>query len=114
MAINQYSRQTHCLPLRCVATETKGRTLVATRAFGQGEVIIVEPPLHIVQEAPTMAEFKALVKLCKAKSFDYCPLWYWCALRSLTAEQLGGDPAWPALSPERQERLLLLHQGDIE
>lgn len=79
-----------------------------------------EAPLHIVQADPTSAAFRHLQKLCEEheKQFDYEPLWYWCALMSLTQEQLEGARVrgLVAIPKERQDKLLLLHHegGSLE
>lgn len=114
--INRYASEHHSGRLQCISTPHKGRTLVATRAFAQGELILTEEPLHIVREDPEGRDFEALSKLCAKRDFDYEPLWYWAALKSLTAKELGGEDTapWEPLEEERQARLLMLHAGELE
>merc|ERR1719237_786238 len=117
-AINEYAARHHDSALECVEVAMKGRTLVARKAYAAGDLILVERPLHIVQEDPGTEAFETLSELCEQGDFDYDPLWYWAALNSLTAGQLaaGGEwtPSWEPLDGEKQQRLLLLHQGDVE
>eukprot|EP00928_Gymnodinium_smaydae_P078434 TRINITY_DN623_c1_g4_i1.p1 TRINITY_DN623_c1_g4~~TRINITY_DN623_c1_g4_i1.p1 ORF type:complete len:599 (+),score=140.89 TRINITY_DN623_c1_g4_i1:208-1797(+) len=99
--------------LKCRLAPGKGRVLVAARSFHPGEVILREAPLHKVQEEASCAAYRRLEKLCAEREddFDFEPLWYWCALRSLTKAQLAGafGGGWAATTPAVQERLLLLH-----
>lgn len=103
--------------MSCTWTETKGRILHATRTYQPGDVVLVESPLHIVQEQDDNAAFKKLRELCKLnpKSFDYEPLWYWCALQSLTPEQVKGSivEGVKGTSPTTMRNLLLLHHEDV-
>ncbi|CAE8726101.1 unnamed protein product [Polarella glacialis] len=114
-SINLYAQKFHQGFLQCRDTETKGRILVATRDFAQGEIILEELPLHIVQADAASSEFSTLKSMCEAKKgFDYDALWYWAALRSLCLEDLGsGFSSWTLLDKDRQERLLLLHTGEV-
>lgn len=91
--------------------------LHATRIFAEGDVILVESPLHIVKEEPTHEAFRHVQKLCAdfEPDFDYEPLWYWCALCSLTSTDLKGvkHGGWPAADSDTQHNLLLLHHDEI-
>lgn len=115
--INSHGKESFKGVLTCTWTESKGRILHATQAFKPGEVILVESPLHIVQEQERCAAFLKLKKLCKdhGDDFDYEPLWYWCALQSLTKEQLQGAKAegCTGTSPKTQHNLLLLHHEEV-
>lgn len=115
--INKHSKDHFEGVLACSWTEAKGRILRATRTYALGEVILVESPLHIVQEQEKSAAFTLLKKLCKdyEDDFDYEPLWYWCAIQSLTAEQLKGAlvSGCTGASPETQHNLLLLHHEEV-
>lgn len=103
--------------LHCEWTEHKGRVLRARRTFKEGEVILAEAPLKIVQEQAQSAAFRRLKQLCSqfGDDFDYEPLWYWCALQSLTESQLEGVKAggWEPTSEDTQFKLLLLHQDGV-
>jgi len=114
--INAHGLQMHNGVLECRWTATKGRVLTATRAFEPGELILEESPLHIVQSERRCKAFRRLEALCKEheNEFDYEPLWYWCALRSLTQEQLAGarEGGWAPVSAETQQALLLLHHEE--
>mmetsp|Transcript_90793 Transcript_90793/g.256411 ORF Transcript_90793/g.256411 Transcript_90793/m.256411 type:complete len:480 (-) Transcript_90793:86-1525(-) len=128
--INKHS-QTHFNGyLECKYLENKGRVLYATRRFDLGEIILQESPLHIVKEGLSGADqdpprgapkgaaaWKKLRVLCTnfSNDFDYEPLWYWCALCSLTDEQLRDAKAggWYGASPEQQHNLLLLHHDEV-
>eukprot|EP00933_Yihiella_yeosuensis_P050738 TRINITY_DN48530_c0_g1_i1.p1 TRINITY_DN48530_c0_g1~~TRINITY_DN48530_c0_g1_i1.p1 ORF type:complete len:465 (-),score=57.18 TRINITY_DN48530_c0_g1_i1:84-1478(-) len=113
--INAYVDEHHNGNLECQCTETKGRILVAKRDFCQGEVILEEMPLHIVQEEPFSPSFRALREMCKDQDFDYEALWYWSALRSLSPEDVGPlFDSWDLLDGQHQQRLLLLHTGDVD
>eukprot|EP00929_Paragymnodinium_shiwhaense_P053913 TRINITY_DN27027_c0_g1_i1.p1 TRINITY_DN27027_c0_g1~~TRINITY_DN27027_c0_g1_i1.p1 ORF type:complete len:276 (-),score=35.11 TRINITY_DN27027_c0_g1_i1:41-868(-) len=104
--------------MHCSWTPTKGRILRAEKAYQPGEVILVEGPLHIVQEESASPAWQTLTSLCsKYKSaFDYEPLWYWCALQSLTAEQIKGSKvaAWKGTTEDTQRNLLLLHHEEVK
>lgn len=109
--INAHGREHFGGILECHWTEGKGRIVHATRTWQQGEVILVESPLHIVQEDASSKAFKKLQQMCKKHKFDYEPLWYWCALKSLTKEQLEGayEGGWECATALQQKNLLLLH-----
>lgn len=115
--INAHGKQHHEGVLECRWTDEKGRILHATRDFAEGDIILVESPLHIVQEDDSNAAFKHLRELCKkqADDFDYEPLWYWCALKSLTKEQLRNAKlgGWSAADAAVQHNLLLLHHDEV-
>mmetsp|Transcript_104211 Transcript_104211/g.222741 ORF Transcript_104211/g.222741 Transcript_104211/m.222741 type:complete len:482 (-) Transcript_104211:95-1540(-) len=116
--INQHGKDNFQGVLECRWTEMKGRILHATREFRQGEVILAEAPLHIVQEQDDAPAFRKLKALCEKHQddFDYDPLWYWCALQSLTKEQIKGAKhgGWAGAAPEVQRNLLLLHHEDVK
>uniref|UniRef100_A0A7S4QJ95 SET domain-containing protein n=1 Tax=Alexandrium monilatum TaxID=311494 RepID=A0A7S4QJ95_9DINO len=115
--INAHGEQHHQGVLRCRWTEQKGRILHAARDFAEGEVILVESPLHIVQEDEASPAFKHLQQLCadREDDFDYDPLWYWCALKSLTKEELQGARlgGWAGADAAVQHNLLLLHHEEV-
>jgi len=112
--VNAYSEAHHGGALRCEHVEGKGRALVASKAFDEGDTILVEAPLMTIYEQPGHAAFEALVELCRDSDFEHDVLWYWCALNSLTAAQLGNECGWTPLETAQQQRLLLLHQGIVE
>eukprot|EP00929_Paragymnodinium_shiwhaense_P009271 TRINITY_DN113379_c0_g1_i1.p1 TRINITY_DN113379_c0_g1~~TRINITY_DN113379_c0_g1_i1.p1 ORF type:complete len:466 (+),score=85.66 TRINITY_DN113379_c0_g1_i1:140-1537(+) len=115
--INAFGKKHFSGFMNCTWCPAKGRILRATREFALGEIILVESPLHIVQEEKNTGAFKKLRALCKKheNDFDYEPLWYWCALQSLTAEQMTGSKvdAWKGASEEVQTNLLLLHHEEV-
>jgi len=115
--INEHGREFHSGWFECTYTKEKGRVLHATRDFAEGDIILEESPLHIVQEDENNAAFRRLKELCKdfPDDFDYEPLWYWCALKSLTEEQLRGVllGGWDACSKATQHKLLLLHHDGV-
>jgi len=114
--INEYGRRHFQGCLTCSWTELKGRVVHAARDFTQGDIILAEPPLHVVQEDGQAEAFKKVQQLCKQfeDDFDYEPLWYWCALRSLTDKQLEGSKAGglKGVDPGVQKNLLLLHHEE--
>lgn len=129
--INAYSRDFHDNALFCIMTENKGRIVQSEKSYEPGDIIFVEPPLHIVKES-TMENVDAedpketdtvlkceyytrLQKVCKDRDFDYDSLWYWCALNSLTAEDLPHIKNCPfsLISQDKQTKLLLLYHGDV-
>mmetsp|Transcript_141490 Transcript_141490/g.452315 ORF Transcript_141490/g.452315 Transcript_141490/m.452315 type:complete len:460 (+) Transcript_141490:98-1477(+) len=114
--INEHGKVEFGGCLLCSWSEAKGRILRATRTWKEGEEILVEHPLHIVVEDEKCAAFKLLKKLCKEhdEHFDYEPLWYWCAIQSLTAEQLKGAKGCSGAFPEVQRNLLLLHHEEVD
>lgn len=114
--INNYSTSHHDGKLLCSLTEEKGRVLHSTRSFKAGEVIFEEPPLHIVAEDPNGREFEALKAACHSQPdvFEYEPLWYWTALKSLTGDSLKNSVAsWQPISADQQYRLLLLYHPEV-
>lgn len=145
--INKFGQDHFEGKLQCSWTDAKGRIVHATRAFELGEIIFREAPLHIAQEGKSGRQlgeddnlisppgkeehpaWKKLKKLCKTyeDDFDYDPLWYWCALCSLTKEHLDGAegqkakakpstmPAgrWEPVDSEIHQNLLLLHHEDV-
>lgn len=114
--INAHGREHFGGILEAVWTENKGRIVHATRTWQQGEIILVESPLHIVQEDVRSPAFIKLQGMCKKHKFDYEPLWYWCALKSLTKEQLEGafEGGWETATALQQKNLLLLHHEVTE
>mmetsp|Transcript_36028 Transcript_36028/g.84494 ORF Transcript_36028/g.84494 Transcript_36028/m.84494 type:complete len:514 (-) Transcript_36028:22-1563(-) len=107
--------------LTCSWTKNKGRVVHATREYQQGDIILVESPLHIVQEQDRCGAFVRLKQLCDKHpdDFDYEPLWYWCALQSLTKEQLSDAKdqfkasGWDGTDAATQHNLLLLHHEEV-
>eukprot|EP00927_Polykrikos_kofoidii_P001018 TRINITY_DN1036_c0_g1_i1.p1 TRINITY_DN1036_c0_g1~~TRINITY_DN1036_c0_g1_i1.p1 ORF type:complete len:470 (+),score=69.09 TRINITY_DN1036_c0_g1_i1:105-1514(+) len=115
--INNHSEQHFEGRLRCHWADQKGRILLSTREFAVGEIILVEGPLHIAQEDKRSGAWKKLNKLCKdyEDDFEYEALWYWCALRSLSGDQLKGVKAigLEGAASETQFNLLLLHHPKV-
>ncbi|CAD7933185.1 unnamed protein product [Amoebophrya sp. A25] len=122
--INKYCATHHKNAFVCSFLKEKGRILTADRDYEEGDVVMEEPPLHIVHETKKSLYMTKLKALYADKGLDYEPLWYWCALNSLTDEDLAGrvilaaDPDGPpatlkTISKEQQYRLLLLYHGDI-
>jgi len=115
--INAHGKEHHAEVMECSYLPHKGRILTAKRAFNEGDIILVEHPLHIVQEDESSAAFKHLQGLCKTYSddFDYDPLWFWCALQSLTGDQLHGAKfgGWKGTDAATQRNLLLLHHDEV-
>mmetsp|Transcript_65336 Transcript_65336/g.120472 ORF Transcript_65336/g.120472 Transcript_65336/m.120472 type:complete len:478 (+) Transcript_65336:86-1519(+) len=118
--INHYGLVTHRGCLRCQVVPGKGRTLVAMRDFNPGDVILEELPLHIVQEEEDSARYQRLCELCEEHNFAYEPLWYWCALKSLSATELGrsscggnsNELPWAPLDEHKRHMLEMLHPGE--
>jgi len=114
--INAYAREHFGGVVECRLTPGKGRTVHALRSFKTGDIILEESPIHMVQAEPASEAFRKVEELCKQHDFemDFEPLWYWCALRSLTESQCQGahHGGWAPLSDECQRRLLLLHHED--
>eukprot|EP00927_Polykrikos_kofoidii_P036448 TRINITY_DN30773_c0_g1_i2.p1 TRINITY_DN30773_c0_g1~~TRINITY_DN30773_c0_g1_i2.p1 ORF type:complete len:591 (-),score=123.65 TRINITY_DN30773_c0_g1_i2:73-1845(-) len=111
--LNTYSSEFHDGAIFCERAEGKGRILKSARAYEQGDVIFSDMPLSTVNEPAKNAAFDELCDLCRANSFPLPPLWYWCALKSLTDEELGANGRWEPLERVFQQRLLLLDHGDI-
>lgn len=116
--INEHGAKQFGAILKCGWTATKGRIVQATRSWKPGEVILAEEPLHIVQEEEKSAAFQKLQRLCTQHEddFDYEPLWYWCAIQSLTSEQVKGATVkgCKGTTKEIQRNLLLLHHEDAD
>ena len=100
-------------PVKCVNTPNKGRILLATKSFKQGEVVMTEVPLRVVQESPDNDTFKKLKELCADKEKYYDALWYWCALNSLTDKDDSGCADLTTISQKDQDYLLLLHHNPV-
>lgn len=115
--INQHGAEHFGGVLTCSWTPTKGRILTANRALKLGEVILSESPLHIVEEEEKTPAFKKLQELCETHedAFIYEVLWYWCAIQSLTEDNLKGALVEGCIgtTPEVQRNLLLLHHEEI-
>ncbi|CAK0894641.1 unnamed protein product [Prorocentrum cordatum] len=115
--INEHGREHFAGCLECQWTEDRGRVLYARRGWKRGDVILREAPLHVVQQEEGCAAYRRLVQLCKKHEadFDYEPLWYWCALQSLTAAELEGacEGGWAGASEATQTNLLLLHHEEV-
>mmetsp|Transcript_86510 Transcript_86510/g.242238 ORF Transcript_86510/g.242238 Transcript_86510/m.242238 type:complete len:489 (-) Transcript_86510:94-1560(-) len=123
--INAYGVEYHAGVLRCEYREGRGRTLTASRSFVPGDVILFEQPLHIVDLPPMLwlprhnrtdvssaSAFEELAGLCEEINAEHEAIWYWCALRSLTADEL--HPNHGRIEPldeKRQRLLLMLDQG---
>lgn len=117
--INAYCQEHFNGDYQCVIAEGKGRILVSRKDILQGELLFAEPPLHIVQEDDENPAFQLVKRLCKEQPdvFAYEPLWYWTALCSLTAEQLGAGPevgSLPAVTLQQQRRLLCLFHEPVQ
>ncbi|KAF4732733.1 hypothetical protein FOZ62_018012, partial [Perkinsus olseni] len=97
--INGYLAKMHPRAgLQCQVMEGKGRTLTSKKHHKIGDVIFVEPPLHIVCEEAGDPDFEEIKKLCDVEGdMDYDPLWYWCSLRSLTDADLPSNSKRVAL-----------------
>jgi len=114
--INKHSEDNFSGVLACSWTPAKGRILRATKSFQEGEVIFKEKPLHIVQEQEKSDAFQKLKELCDQHrdDFDYEPLWYWCAIQSLTKEELeNAVPGCTGVTAETQYNLRLLHHEKV-
>jgi len=114
--INQHGQKHFGGMMECRRIAEKGRVLHSTRVFQAGDLILIESPLHVVQEEPDCDAYHALEQLCSTHKddFDFEPLWYWCALRSLTTKELSGAAhgGWQPLDADKQQALLLLHRED--
>jgi hypothetical protein len=103
----------HGQPVRCVNTSNKGRILIATKSFKQGDVVLTEAPLRVVQEQPDNPTYAKLKELCRDKDKYYDALWYWCALNSLTEADMSGCPDLAVITEREQEFILLLHHDPV-
>lgn len=120
--INHYGLMSHRGCLKCQVVPGKGRTLKAMRDFNPGDVILEEPPLHIVQEEETSAHYQRLLEVCEEYDLSYEPLWYWCALKSLSATELGrsscqgvdnsDESTLAPLAEHKRLMLDMLHPGE--
>lgn len=103
--------------VKCEVTEVKGRILRAQRNFKRGEVILTEPPLHLIAVEPKNEAFQVLERLYNAEPEEYyAPVWYWAALSSLTEDQLRPPPRIGSLRPmdaNRQRRLISLYHEPV-
>lgn len=98
----------------CDLSASKGRILRACRSFKQGELIFQEPPLHIVVGTQTDDAFRIVKRISTAfQDTAYQPLWYWAALCSLTAPELGPNSKLQPVREEQQKKLLCLYHEPI-
>jgi len=117
--INSYIEESHEAAFRCRKTKEKGRILLARRSFEAGEVVLEATPLRIVRCEPTNPTYQRLLEWHRTEGCDTAltPIWYWCALKSLTTEDLGPDHkteaqgGWDPMPLGSQELLLKLHQA---
>lgn len=116
--INSYCQEHFGDKFSCVLQDGKGRVMVSKYAVRQGDLLFVEPPLHVVEEDEDNQAFITVQRLCSNNpdTFDYDPLWYWCALCSLTEANLRRRPKVGTLSPigeQQQRRLLCLYHEPV-
>lgn len=117
--INAYCKEHFNGRFECEVTEKKGRIMVAKCSVTQGDLLFVEPPLHVVSEEHDNEAFLTIQRLCKeddSEVFDYEPLWYWTAVCSLTEDQLRTEPkvgSLAAVSREQQRQLLCLYHERV-
>ena len=126
--------------VNCHFTDSKGRILLSTRDYEPGDVMLEEPPLQIVQDSKGNLYYEKLCEIVRNENLDYDPLSYWCALTSLTNEDIAGhrkieDFKWSdeeddgkddgkngkenlnfitTVTKEQQKKLLLLYHGEIK
>lgn len=98
-----------CAPFKCEFTQAKGRTLRVQESSRQCEILFKGPLLHKVAEDvkhPMYIELVRLFHFDSSDSLDYGPMWYWCALNSLSfriSEDL------PVISEDQSKQLKMLY-----
>eukprot|EP00919_Chromeraceae_sp_WS-2016_P059020 GHVR01140256.1.p1 GENE.GHVR01140256.1~~GHVR01140256.1.p1 ORF type:complete len:308 (-),score=72.39 GHVR01140256.1:61-984(-) len=112
--INKYSKECHGGVVTCVYDDDKGRVLYSNNTFSPGDVIFIQPPLHVVQERKGDVEFLRLRQLCRNSDYCFDPLWYWCAFNSLLTQEdppnvLTDGYKWTRVDRRTQQRLLMLY-----
>lgn len=88
--INDYCNSSHGGGLLCSWLREKGRILTADRDYALGEVLFQEPPLHIVSENKEAKGLVQIQTISNDSPLDYESLWYWCAIQSMTEDDLVG------------------------
>eukprot|EP00439_Symbiodinium_sp_Y106_P067526 s913_g11.t1 len=121
--INTYCRDTLARSLRCDKDSSKGRILVAERAFRCGDRLFEELPLHLVAESPKELlligrpadpAFVQLKRLSKLRGFVHAPLWYWAALNSLSgADCTGCSVKLTPVDAEKQQRCVAESESPV-
>lgn len=116
--INAYCQEHFAGEFVCEMADGKGRILIAKKAVPQGELLFSEAPLHIACEDEDNEAFLTVRRICEENDDedDYDPIWYWCALSSLTAAQIGTGPKHGTLEPiseAQQKRLLCLYHEPV-
>lgn len=96
--------------LRCKLVEGKGRTIVTDEGFDSGDLIFRGSPLHVVCEDMSNKAFRMLVGL--KSELEYDPIWYWCALNSLTNDDQLARSDLQTISNDKQRQLLMLYRPD--
>lgn len=125
----------HAVAVRCAVAESKGRVLISEAAFRPGALIFRDPPCHIVGIQRENAAYILVSTLCDAFSAASFvaergtgasppPPWaLWCALNSLTREDLAtaSDEAcatnrtdMACVADETQRKLLCLCHSEVD
>lgn len=76
-------------------------------------MICSSKPLHIVQESQKNPLFNRIRELHAAGSLIYEPVWYWCALNSLTARDSPKIGNLSLISDHQQKQMLTLYTPDV-
>eukprot|EP00933_Yihiella_yeosuensis_P062098 TRINITY_DN65025_c0_g1_i1.p1 TRINITY_DN65025_c0_g1~~TRINITY_DN65025_c0_g1_i1.p1 ORF type:complete len:517 (-),score=69.58 TRINITY_DN65025_c0_g1_i1:245-1795(-) len=101
--------------IECEVSETKGRILIAKRAFSKGDLIFEEQPLHFAVADNSNEAFLAVERLCAEDpdAFSLKPLWYWAALSSLTVEDSEMHGSLKPVTPDQQKQILCLYHEPV-
>ena len=101
-------------PFECQLKEGKGRILSMKMGVSPSEVLFEGPVLHKVSEDarnPIYIELTQLFLNDKTESLDYSPMWYWCALNSLSYTV---SPHLLPVSNQVSKCLSMLYHPDIK
>ena len=96
-------------PFRCQFSEGRGRFLVMIKEIDTGDILFQGPLLHKVAEDvrhPVYIELTRLFHFDQSDALDYSPMWYWCALNSLSFKI---SDFLPCITEEQSRQLGMLY-----
>eukprot|EP00746_Dinoflagellata_sp_MGD_P148684 gnl/MRDRNA2_/MRDRNA2_80860_c0_seq1.p1 gnl/MRDRNA2_/MRDRNA2_80860_c0~~gnl/MRDRNA2_/MRDRNA2_80860_c0_seq1.p1 ORF type:complete len:286 (+),score=44.13 gnl/MRDRNA2_/MRDRNA2_80860_c0_seq1:86-943(+) len=116
--LNEAFQQKHQAGVLCKRTSEKGRILLASCSFKQGDAIFCEETLHSISPQHGNCMYDKLCQVCieHADVFELEPIWYFSALCSLTAAELVYKYRCRCehllATPDVQKKLLMLYRPE--